>query len=258
MTMTDTTVLITGAGGGIGAATATLLAERGATVAVTDLDPDAAHQTATTITEAGGSAQAWQLDVTDKAQIRDVAAQAAAQLRPLTAWVSNAGVSTMAPFTDITEDEFDVMMAVNTKGVFLCGQVAAEHLRSGGGRIVNIASMAGKKGAAPYLAHYVASKFAVVGLTQAMAAELAPSHITVNSVCPGFVATSMQDRELAWEAQLRGTTPENVRRMWIDDTPLGRIEEPEDVARVVAFLLSDDAAFVTGESLAVNGGAHMD
>jgi meso-butanediol dehydrogenase / (S,S)-butanediol dehydrogenase / diacetyl reductase len=144
--------------------------------------------------------------------------------------------------------------------VFLCGQVAARQFidQGGGGAIVNLASMAGKRGAAPYLAHYVASKFAVVGLTQAMALELAPHGIRVNSVCPGYVATAMQERELAWEAELRGTTPGAVREEWVADTPMGRLEAPEDVAGVVAFLVGPDAAFMTGEAIAVNGGAHMD
>jgi meso-butanediol dehydrogenase / (S,S)-butanediol dehydrogenase / diacetyl reductase len=110
----------------------------------------------------------------------------------------------------------------------------------------------------PFLSDYVASKFGVVGLTQAMAYELGDHGITVNCVCPGFVQTPMQSRELDWEAQLRGTTPEAVRQMMIDDTPLRRLEQPEDVARTVAFLLSEDARFVTGEALAVNGGAYMD
>jgi NAD(P)-dependent dehydrogenase (short-subunit alcohol dehydrogenase family) len=127
-----------------------------------------------------------------------------------------------------------------------------------GGRIVNMASMAGKQGRVPFLADYVASKFGVVGLTQAMAYELAPHGIQVNAVCPGFVATPMQVRELQWEARLRGVEPETVRRQWIADTPMGRLEQPEDVARVVAFLLSADAGFITGESIAVNGGAFMD
>jgi NAD(P)-dependent dehydrogenase (short-subunit alcohol dehydrogenase family) len=150
-------------------------------------------------------------------------------------------------------------LSINLQGVFLCGQAAARVMvGGGGGRIVNLASMAGKQGRVPYLSDYVASKFGVVGLTQAMAYELAPHNITVNSVCPGYVATPMQERELAWEAGLRGTTPEAVKRLWIDDTPLGRLEEPEDVARAVAFLASDDAGFITGEALAVNGGAFMD
>ena len=118
--------------------------------------------------------------------------------------------------------------------------------------------MAAKQGRVPYLSDYVASKFAVLGLTQAMAFELAPHGILVNSVCPGFVSTPMQDRELKWEADLRGLNPEDVKQMWINDTPLKRLELPEDVAKVVAFLASSDADFLTGESISVNGGAFMD
>ena len=116
----------------------------------------------------------------------------------------------------------------------------------------------GQAGPVPFLADYVASKFGVVGLTQAMAFELAEHGIRVNSIRPGVVATPMQDRELAWEAELRGSTPEAVKQSWIVDTPLGRLEQPEDVARVVAFLLGPDAAFMTGEALAITGGAYMD
>jgi NAD(P)-dependent dehydrogenase (short-subunit alcohol dehydrogenase family) len=104
----------------------------------------------------------------------------------------------------------------------------------------------------------VASKFGVVGLTQAMAFELADHNITVNSVCPGFVATPMQDRELAWEAELKGSTPKEVKESWVADTPLGRLQKPEDVAEAIGFLLSSKARFITGEALSVNGGAYMD
>jgi NAD(P)-dependent dehydrogenase (short-subunit alcohol dehydrogenase family) len=229
-------------------------------VAVTDLNEDAARRVAEEIGEEGGKARAHALDVTDRASVQGALDEAVRALGPLAAWVSNAGISSMRPFVDLTEEDWDSNLAVNAKGPFLCGQVAARRLieQGGGGTIVNVASMAGKRGAAPYLAHYVASKFAVVGLTQAMALELAPHGIRVNSVCPGYVATAMQERELAWEAELRGTTPEAVREDWISDTPMGRLETPEDVAGVVAFLVGPDAAFMTGESVAVNGGAHMD
>jgi meso-butanediol dehydrogenase / (S,S)-butanediol dehydrogenase / diacetyl reductase len=160
----------------------------------------------------------------------------------------------------VPEAEIDATLAVNTKGVMLCGQVAARQMlaQEAGGAIVNVASMAGKRGAVPYLAHYVASKFAVVGLTQAMAHELGSYGIRVNSVCPGYVATSMQERELQWEASLSRTSLKAVRDLYIADTPLGRLETPEDVAHAVAFLAGGEAEFITGEALSVNGGAHMD
>jgi meso-butanediol dehydrogenase / (S,S)-butanediol dehydrogenase / diacetyl reductase len=248
-------VIVTGGGAGIGEAICRVLAERGWRVAVTDIDGAAAGRVAESI---GGVAA--QLDVTDVASIAHAADEAEARLGPIDAWVANAGVSSMAPFTEISEIEWDRNIDVNAKGVFLTGQEAARRFiaRGRGGVIVNTASMAGKRGAAPFLAHYVASKFAVVGLTQAMAAELAPAGIRVNCVCPGYVVTAMQERELAWEAALRGSTAEHVRELYIADTPLRRLETPEDVAVVVAFLLGPDSAFITGEAVAVNGGSFMD
>jgi meso-butanediol dehydrogenase / (S,S)-butanediol dehydrogenase / diacetyl reductase len=250
------TTLVTGAASGIGRAIATELGARGHRVAVADLDVARARETAAGI----DGAIALAIDVTEPASIEAACGAAVAELGPLRAWVSNAGVSSMARFVDLTQDEIDLNFDVNARGPLLCGQVAARRFigQGGGGQIVNVASMAGKQGRVPYLAHYVASKFAVVGLTQAMAFELAEHEIRVNSVCPGFVATPMQTRELEWEAGLRGSTPETVRDSWIADTPLGRLEQPEDVAKVVAFLLSEDAAFITGEAVAVNGGAYMD
>jgi len=249
------TAVVTGGGSGIGRAISHELARRGAHVVVSDLSLAAATRVADEI-----GADARQLDVTDGPACDALARAIDAERGGIDVWCSNAGISSMAPFTEITEAEYDANLDINLKGVFLCGQAAARVMiaRGRGGSIVNTASMAGKKGAAPYLAHYVASKFGVVGLTQAMAAELAPHRIRVNCVCPGYVDTSMQERELAWEAALRGTTPDAVRQTWIADTPLGRIETPEDVAKAVAFLASDDAGFITGEALAVNGGSYMD
>jgi meso-butanediol dehydrogenase / (S,S)-butanediol dehydrogenase / diacetyl reductase len=247
--------LVTGAGTGIGAAIARTLIERGHRVAVTDVDPRAAQETAKELDTFG-----THLDVTDPASIRRAADEAEEALGSLEVWVSNAGISTMAPFVDTSEDDWDLNINVNAKGVFRCGQEAARRLlaHGEGGAIVNTASMAGKRGAVPYLSAYVASKFAVVGLTQAMAYELAPHGIRVNCVCPGYVSTGMQERELGWEAELRRTTPEEVQDLYVRDTPMGRLETPDDVARVVGFLASPDAVFITGEAVAVNGGVYMD
>lgn len=259
MRLKDRIIGITGAGTGIGKAAALALAAEGATVAVTDLDGDWAARTAGEIEAAGGRAAWWRLDVTDRAEIDSVVGQIVARFGRLDVWVNNAGVSTMNRFVDLTERDWDINMDVNAKGAFLCSQAAARRMiAQGGGKIVNTASMAGKRGNAPFLAHYVASKFAVVGLTQALAGELAPHGITVNAVCPGYVATSMQEREVGWEAQLRGISPDEVRRLYVNDTPLRRLETPEDVARVIVFLASGDADFITGEAINVNGGAWMD
>lgn len=255
--MTKKIAVVTGAGSGIGRAIATELATRNHTVVVTDLDLAAAEATAK---ELGGDATALALDVTDAVQAKSVAESVAQRHGKIDVWVSNAGISKMQPFLDVTPADLRRTLAVNLEGIFLCGQAAAAVMIAGGagGAIVNVASMAGKQGRVPYLSDYVASKFGVVGLTQAMAFELAPHGITVNSVCPGYVATPMQDRELGWEAALRDTTEDKVRQLYVDDTPLGRLETPRDVARAVAFLAGPDAGFITGEALAVNGGAFMD
>ncbi len=254
--MTRPVACVTGAGSGIGAAIAAMLGSRGYHVVVTDIDGPSAQKVADSIE----SAQACSLDVTDPGACDELVNGVVAQHGRLDVWVSNAGISKMQRFVDISPADLARNFEVNVYGVFYCGQSAARAMIALGtpGRIINTASMAAKQGRVPFLADYVASKFAVLGLTQAMAFELAPFGIRVNSVCPGFVATPMQTRELAWEAELRGSDPEAVKQSWINDTPLARLETPEDVAKVVAFLASDDADFLTGESISVNGGAYMD
>jgi NAD(P)-dependent dehydrogenase (short-subunit alcohol dehydrogenase family) len=258
------TTAVTGAG--IGRAIALALAAAGARVAVTDLNPDWARTVADEIIAGGGEAISLKLDVTRQADSQ-VAVQAIVERwERVDVWCNNAGVSTMNRFVDLTEEDWDFNMNVNARGVFLCSQVVARQMMRQSpdeisglrGKIINTASMAGKRGNAPFLAHYVASKFAVVGLTQAMAGELAPHGILVNAVCPGYVRTRMQERELQWEAELRGVSVEEVRQLYVADTPLSRLETPEDVAGVVVFLASPAADFITGEAINVNGGAWMD
>ncbi|MGM8212228.1 SDR family NAD(P)-dependent oxidoreductase [Virgibacillus sp. W0430] len=252
--------IITGGGSGIGKEIALRLAQDGYTIGVTGRNMDAVNSVVDEIKRKGGKAKGHFIDVTKKDTIIEAMNFFVDQYSDLKVWVSNAGVSTMNKFTKLTEEEWDMNLDVNSKGVFFCGQAATEQFlkQKKGGRIINIASMAGKKGNVPFLAHYVASKFAVVGLTQAMAYELGEHNITVNSVCPGYVSTPMQVRELEWESSLKNVTVENIKESMISDTPLGRIQTSEDVANVVSFLASDDAGFVTGEAISVNGGAFMD
>jgi NAD(P)-dependent dehydrogenase (short-subunit alcohol dehydrogenase family) len=249
------TALVTGGANGIGFAICQELAANGVRVAVADLDAAAAEVAAAALVPAGF---ALAIDVRRRDSVQAAFDAVVARFGALDLLVANAGVSTMNRAVDLTDEEWDHNFAVNTRGVFLANQVAARYfLREGRtGAICNTASLAAKVGA-PLLAHYSASKFAVVGWTQALARELAPHGVRVNAVCPGFVKTSMQEREVAWEARLRGMTAEDVLREYVAQTPLGRLELPEDVAGVVAFLLSDAARFMTGQAVNVTGGVYM-
>ena len=245
--------LVTGAGTGIGAAIAAALAGDGARVAVTDLDLAAAERIAATL----GEAVAIQLDVTSAQSAQSAVAAAEERLGPIHILVNNAGVSTMRPLWELTENDWDFNMDVNAKGVFLVMKsVLPGMMQRRAGCIVNTASMAGKK-AVPYLAHYCASKWACIGLTKSAAVELGPYGIRVNCVCPGYVATGMQERELEWEASLRGMNTSQVAADYIRLTPLGRMETPEDVAKAVLFLCQPGADFITGAAIDVTGGANL-
>jgi meso-butanediol dehydrogenase / (S,S)-butanediol dehydrogenase / diacetyl reductase len=259
MRLAGKVIAITGGGAGIGRACALAYGREGADVAVTDVDSEAASSVARELEAGGTRAYAGRLDVTQGASIAPAIEDIERVLGPIDIWHNNAGISSMDRFVDLAEAEWDRNLDVNAKGTFLCSQAFARYLIGAGrkGKIINTASMAGKKGNAPFLAHYVASKFAVVGLTQAMAAELASHGILVNSICPGYVRTSMQAREVTWEAALRRVGEEEVRQMYIDDTPLARLQEAEDVAGLAVFLASPDSDFLTGQAISVNGGAFM-
>ena len=248
--------LVTGAGIGIGRAIAEAFVAQGARAAVTDIDLDGARDVAKRL---GDAARAYRLDVTDGAETATIFRAAAEWMGGLDLVAANAGISTMNPVVDLTEEEWDSNMAVNVKGVFLSNREAVRHFLAAGekGAIVNTASLAGKIGVA-YLAHYAASKFAVIGFTQSLAREVGEHGIRVNAVCPGYVRTSMQDREVVWEAKLRNVTPEAIREQYVAETPLGRLEEPEDVAAIVVFLASDLSGFLTGEAINASGGVLMD
>ena len=222
--------LVTGAATGIGRAIAEAFAREGALVAITDISLDGARDVAEHLGEA---TRAYRLDVTDAAETASVFRRAADWMGGLDLLAANAGISTMNPVVDLTEEEWDSNMAVNAKGVFLSNREAVRHFLAAGekGVIVNTASLAGKIGA-PLLAHYAASKFAVIGFTQSLAREVGEHGIRVNAVCPGYVRTSMQDREVVWEGKLRNMTAQAVRDEYIVATPLAGSRSPRTLRRL--------------------------
>jgi NAD(P)-dependent dehydrogenase (short-subunit alcohol dehydrogenase family) len=197
-------------------------------------------------------------DVGCEADVRDLVALCADRLGPPGVLVNNAGRNANFDAATMTEAEWDAFFAVDLKSAWLCAKHVLPHMRAAGaGAIVNVSSIHAAvtlEGFFPY----AAAKAGLAGLTRSLALDCGPHGIRVNCVCPGFVRTPMQDRELVWEAKLRGMTVEKVRDEYVSLTPLGRIEEPEDVADAVVFLCSDLARFVTGEALNVTGGVRTD
>ena len=248
--------IVTGGATGIGLAIARQFQAAGMRVAIADLDEAGAVKAAASL---GPQHMGVKIDVRDRASVERAFADVIAAFGGYDILAANAGVSSMKLVVDLEDSDWDFNFDVNAKGIFFTNQAAVKHFlaEKRQGVIVNTASLAGKWGA-PWLAHYSASKFAVVGFTQALAREMAPHGIRVNCVCPGFVKTGMQSREVEWEAHLRKMSPQAVIDDYINQTPMGRLEEPDDVAKTVLFLASDLAGFVTGEALNVTGGVRMD
>ncbi|MCW6509306.1 glucose 1-dehydrogenase [Lichenifustis flavocetrariae] len=250
-------VLITGGGRGIGAAMARGLAEAGAKVAVADIDGGLAEATAGAI---GGAAFPLRIDVRDRTSVRDAVAACVARLGGLDVMFNNAGIAQVRNFLDITEEDFRTVMDVNALGVLIGMQEAIRQMRlqGTGGSIVNTASIAGKQGYEP-LAHYCASKFAVVALTQAAARAFGKDNIRVNAICPGVVDTAMwrlidkgfQDNGLSKTENEAFTT-------FASGAVLGRPSKAEDLVGVARFLASPESAFMTGQTLLVDGGMVFD
>lgn len=200
----------------------------------------------------------WDLAAETPVDVTDPTSVAAAVERldgRLDAVVLAAGVSRMAPLLETTDDDWNIQMNVNAYGVFNCLRSVVPVMRPGGA-IAVIDSMGGLRGA-PYLSAYSASKFAVTGLIEAAAPELAVRDVRINGICPMYVRTPMETRELAWEAKLRGLTPKEVFAEYERTTPLGRVAEPEEIASTALFLVTDPSRYMTGSFLTVSGGAHL-
>jgi meso-butanediol dehydrogenase/(S,S)-butanediol dehydrogenase/diacetyl reductase len=252
------TVVITGASRGIGAAIARRFAREGANLVVS-ANEEAVHSVADEIRSQGGRAISFVGDVTDKASVTALYDAAEKAFGSVDVSIQNAGVITIARIEDMTEGEWDKVMAVNTKGVFLCAREAILRMRKHkrGGRIINTASGQARDGFI-YTPHYAASKMGVVGITQSLAKEVATENITVNAFCPGIIETDMWAyNDQAWGKLLGDYQPGELMAEWVRGIPLGRAGRGEDVAGLVAFLASDDAAYITGQTINVDGGLFM-
>ncbi len=255
MTLTNQVALVTGAGQGIGKAAALALAEAGVHVIAADIDAAKAEATANTIQSMQRRALAVQADVGDLAQIDRMVRQALEQFGQIDILVNNAGVTRRADIMDITEADWDRIHRVNAKGVFFCLQrVAEEMIKRRSGRIINIASIAGKGYEGTSNAAYAASKGAVIALTKTAAQQLGRHNINVNSVCPGVTRTALSDANLRVRAQQEGVTFEEMEHRRADVIPLKRANDPEDIAAMVVFLASSGARNITGQSFNVDGG----
>jgi NAD(P)-dependent dehydrogenase (short-subunit alcohol dehydrogenase family) len=255
MTLSDKIALVTGAGQGIGKACALTIATQGADVAVVDINGQTAEQTASEVIALGRKGLALQADVGDVSDIDRMVRQTLDTFGRIDLLVNNAGVTRRAYIMDLTEEDWDRIHRVNAKGVFFCLQrVAREMIPRREGRIVNIASIAGKGYEGTSNAAYAASKGAVISLTKTAAQQLARHNINVNAVCPGVTNTALSQASLEIRAQQEGVSVEEIQRRRAESIPLRRANEPEDIAAMVAFLGSAGARNITGQSFNVDGG----
>ena len=239
------TVLITGGATGIGKAAAKALVEEGAKVAITDIDKEKGQQTADELSK-DGKVKFYYHDVSQESDWENVVKKVQSDFGQIDVLVNNAGIYIIAPIAETTLEQYDKLMAINVKGVFLGMKYLAPHMAdNGGGSIINMSSVAGLKGVAGH-ALYGASKGAVRIMNKDVAAEYAKQQVRVNSVHPGYIDTGMAD----YGAEKNETTKKDLGKMH----PMGHMGEPEDVANAIVFLASDESKFMTGAEIAIDGG----
>ena len=242
------TAIVTGGASGMGKATSLRFARDGRAVGVVDIDGTGAEAVAAEIVSVGGNAIALQADLGDRAQIEAAVAAARAKLGPVTIVVNNAALEIFAPVAEVTETDWDRLMDVNLKGAFILIQaVLPDMVAAGWGRVINVSSFGAQVGA-PNMALYTATKGGVISMTRSMAVELGRQGITVNSVSPGFIDTQMARRAI--DGDLFPVPYEQI----IATYPIPRLGKPEEIAAACAYFASDDAGYVTGQLLGVNGG----
>lgn len=262
--------IVTGSGQGIGRGVAVRLAQEGATVVIAEYNQQNADAVANDIKAAGGSALAYPIDISRVQQIETMVSEVVGHFGRIDILVNNAGLNKPAPLFDLTPDLWDPIHQVNERGLFFCLQTVAKQMvaqvpdevKQQGraprsyGKIVNFSSVAGRSGR-PYDAAYSATKWAVLSITQSAAAYLAPYNINVNAVCPGLVPTPMWDNIDKVQGTRQGLPPGDWIRQSIDRIPLKRAATAEDIAAAVSFLCSEDADYITGQALNVDGGIEM-
>jgi len=254
--------IITGAGGGIGRAIAMRLSLEGATVVAADLDGKAAQGLIQEIADGGRRGLALQTDVSEVKDVERMFEESRRNFGPIDILVNNAGLGTVGLLIDHSVEDWEKSMDVNLKGTFLCSRAAAkEMIPRKRGRMINIASIGGKEGE-EFIGGYCASKFGVIGLSQAMAKELGRYQITVNAVCPGYIWTPMWEKMAVWFQKnfpaLANKSPREIFDARVKSvTPLRRPQTAEDIAALVAFLASEEAKNISGQAINVDGGARM-
>jgi NAD(P)-dependent dehydrogenase (short-subunit alcohol dehydrogenase family) len=248
--------IVTGASRGIGKGISECLAAAGAAVVLADIDHEASEMAAASIHEkTKANTIALRLDVASAKGVSAVVRRTIELFGKVDILVNNAGTITMSPLLELSEDEWDRVMDVNAKGVFLMTrEVAKEMIRGGtGGCIVNVSSIAGKI-PLDYQAHYCASKAAVIAITKSSALELAPHGIRVNAVCPGAVDTDLYAKAVTYTAKMQNKTFEKMNEEILNGIYIGRVIQPAEIGRAVVFLCSDDAAAINGQAININGG----
>lgn len=248
--------LVTGGGSGLGRAVAIRLAEEDAAVGILSLHERRAREAAAEITAHGGTALALRGEVADENDVRECVEAVVREFGRLDIMINNAGILRIGAVTETSVADWDRVLAVNLRGAFLgCREAARQMIEQGrGGRILNCSSVAGRRGAALFGA-YAASKFGLIGLTQSLAAELAPHGITVNAYCPGHItSTPMWDEIDELTTRATGAPRGSARIAAEKEIPLGRSGTPEEIAALVAFLASDESSFITGETVIIDGG----